>query len=192
MQIIDVFQKIWSSKWHRRMIIGLGIAFLLSIPVRCHGPYKGRVVEENTGEPIAGVVVVATWSSVTPTVAGGTTHCLDAEEAVTDAKGEFIIKGSKGPFLGFFAGTMMIYIYKVGYKCVSCMWEVIDQAGSCYAYNPVERDGDIAIFPMKRVPKVKLNTAEGSPPFINCGPRNGKPLVEYNNVREAFRRAIKR
>lgn len=50
------------------------------------GPYKGKVVELETGEPIEGVVVAARWLITTWV---HTERICDAKETVTDKNGEF-------------------------------------------------------------------------------------------------------
>lgn len=54
-------------------------------------PYKGKVVHAQTGRPLAGTVVVASWTSTVITVGGGVTHSKDAREVLTDENGEFEI-----------------------------------------------------------------------------------------------------
>ena len=58
------------------------------------GPYSGKVVDLETGEPIEGAVVAATWSL--------THRFCDAKETVTDKNGKFILpKGSCFSFWPF-------------------------------------------------------------------------------------------
>lgn len=185
MDMIKRWKDIWNHKWGKRIIIAAAIAVAASIPMRCRGPYKGRVIDSATGQSIAGAVAVASWSTVDVDIAGGTTRCLDAEEAVTDENGEFKIKGSRGPFFGLFTGTTHIYVYKVGYRRVHCDWNYIKEPGACFE-NPGEFDGDRAVFPLKQVTKVKL-MEEGSPPDISCGRKDGKPLTEYIKAHKAYR-----
>ncbi len=177
MDIIERSKDIWNHKWGRRIIIAAAIVAVLSIPMRCHGPYRGRVIDSVNGQPIAGAVAVASWSTTSINVAGGTTRCLDAEEAVTDENGEFQIKGSRGRLLGLFAGTMDINIYKVGYEKVSCDWNYIKEPGACFE-KPGEFDGDRAIFPLKSVAIDRLGY-EGRPPSGGCGRKDGRPLSAY-------------
>jgi len=189
MEITDRFKRIWKHKWGRRAIIVLAIVLLLSAPVRCDGPYKGRVVEEATGRPVEGAVAVATWSYSMPTPAGGHTRCLDAAETLTDDDGRFRLPGRWSALATVFVGGMQIHIYKVGYRRVECTWQYLKQAGDCYADKPVEFDGDRAVFPLRRVAKDRLGY-EGEPPHISCGRKDGKPLIEYIRVRKEYRRML--
>jgi hypothetical protein len=163
MNLINRLKKIWSQKWGRRVAIAAVIALLLSIPMRCGGPYKGRVIDRITRQPIMGAIAVASWSDTTFNVAGGTTRHLCAKEAVTDENGEFVIKGSRGPFFGLFTGAMVITLYRVGYKPVACDWNYIENPGSCFEKGG-SFEGDIAIFPLVRVANDRLRY-EGYPPF---------------------------
>jgi len=61
--------------------------------VRYDGPYRGKVVDEQTREPIEGVVVLGTWWVYHFSPAGGYSTYNDAREAVTDKNGEFEIPG---------------------------------------------------------------------------------------------------
>lgn len=174
--------------YHKIRLLGYCL-FLLSIAFLFNGcagfsyhfgsEYKGLVVDQKTGEPIAGVVVVGSWTYVIPSAGGGTTRCRDAREAVTDDKGEFSI-----PNISY--GEFSIAIYKVGYERVECGWHVLDQKGSCYLEHAVEWVGDRAIFPLKRVESGKL-WSDGEPPHISCGRKNGKPLTEYIRARREYR-----
>jgi len=170
---------------YRDLLFALAIGVF--VQACAHGPYKGRVLDEITGEPVAGAVAVASWSDVHVNVGGGTSYCIDAAEAVTDEKGEFEILGRRAPLFGTL-GTMHIHIYKVGFRRVECMWRYLGEAGTCYADKPVEFDGDRAVFPLRRVAKDKLKW-EGSPPHISCGRKDGKPLTEYIKAHEDYRRA---
>ena len=156
--------------------------------MRCGGPYKGRIIDGDTDRPISGALAVATWSTVSINVAGGSTRCLDAEETVTDEKGEFVIKGSRGPVFGLFTGTMMITVYKVGYEKVYCDWNYLDKPGACYM-NPIGFENGWAIFPLKKVTKERMDS-EGIPPHLSCGRKDGKPMVEYFKAHEEYRRVM--
>lgn len=186
MTLTKRFKDIWNQKWGRRIIIATVIVLVLSIPMRCRGPYQGRVIDSTTGQPIVGAVAVATWSAMSVNVAGGTTRCLDAAEAVTDETGEFKIKGSRGRFFGLFTGTTHIYIYKVGYERVHCDWNYIKEAGACFE-KPGEFDDSRAIFFLKQVPRGKFDTFGCSPPHISCGRKDKKALSAWQNERKKYR-----
>lgn len=57
-----------------------------------HGPYRGRVVDAETGAPLAGAVVVATWLREEVRLGLHLTTVRHAvRETVTDANGEFVL-----------------------------------------------------------------------------------------------------
>jgi len=173
---------------YRDLLFALAIGVFMQ--ACAHGPYKGRVLDEITGEPMAGAVAVASWSDVHVNVGGGTSYCIDAAEAVTDEKGEFEILGRRAPLFGTL-GTMHIHIYKVGFQRVECMWKYMSEWGTCFT-EPVEFDGDRAVFPLRRVAKDKMNTATGRPPHISCGRKDGKPLTEFNRINEDYYQTIEK
>jgi hypothetical protein len=160
------------------MLFGLMLVGCAYMPL-VYGPaYKGRVVDQTTGEPIAGVVAVGYWSYMIPNLGGGTTRCVDARETVTDAKGEFEI-----PNVSY--REFRIVVYKVGYRSVGCYWEDVDKPGACFE-KPGEFDGDRAVFPLKQVAETNF-LEEGNPPHISCGRKDKKPLSAWHNEKEKFR-----
>lgn len=73
------------------------------------GPYKGKVIDLETGEPIEGAVVAAVWTL--------THRFCDAKETVTDNNGEFVLpKGScfsLWPFTEIYSPD--VNVFKPGY-----------------------------------------------------------------------------
>jgi hypothetical protein len=55
------------------------------------GPYRGRVLEAETGKPLAGVVVVAVWRRDRVRPLQMKSEHYAAREALTNADGEFIV-----------------------------------------------------------------------------------------------------
>lgn len=74
---------------------GLILAFLVATGpctiTHRFGPYHGRVIEEATGEPIEGALVLMAFFTEMYTPGGFTTHFVEALETTTDARGEFRI-----------------------------------------------------------------------------------------------------
>src|SRR4029077_456506 len=60
-------------------------------PLFAGGPYKGRVIDAETKEPIVGAVVLAVWYRRAPGLGVPSQGFLDAEETLTDKNGEFVI-----------------------------------------------------------------------------------------------------
>jgi hypothetical protein len=60
-------------------------------PLFAGGPYKGKVIDAETKNPIVGAVALAVWYRSGPTLVGTPMDFLDAEEALTDKGGEFVV-----------------------------------------------------------------------------------------------------
>ena len=188
--MVSRVKKIWQHKKGKWAIFGAVIVLLFMLPVRCEGPYRGRVVTQENGKPLSGVVVVGSWTYIIPNVGGGTTRCVDADEVLTDENGEFEISGRWIPPLRP-RGSMDIHIYKVGYRGVECSWEYLTREGSCYANKPVEFDGGRAVFPFEKMSMDELNW-QGSPPSVGCGRKDGKPLTAWRSEREKYYEALEK
>ncbi|KJU84311.1 conserved hypothetical protein, membrane [Candidatus Magnetobacterium bavaricum] len=80
----------------RRLVISVAVSFACLMVGACvplpsigvDGPYTGRVVELETGEPIGGVVVATYWGLL---YQKGSKYCY--KETITDKNGEFEIPG---------------------------------------------------------------------------------------------------
>ncbi len=55
------------------------------------GPWKGRIIDIETKEPIEGAVVLAVWDRVYRTPAGDNAYFYEAKEVLTDKDGKFEI-----------------------------------------------------------------------------------------------------
>lgn len=80
-------------KWALRLVLAWIILAAIGPCTVTHrfGPYHGKVVDEDTGEPIEGAVVLVEFRTLLYTLAGFTSHFVDALETVTDQNGEFHI-----------------------------------------------------------------------------------------------------
>ncbi len=56
-----------------------------------HGPYRGRVIDAETREPLAGAVVVAIWERVKVQLLHSSTVFYNTREVLTEASGEFVL-----------------------------------------------------------------------------------------------------
>lgn len=69
------------------------------------GPWQAQVVDAETGEPLEGVVVLATWWKGTASVGGWVDTYHDSVEVVTDREGRFTIPARRyvnpNPFTRF-------------------------------------------------------------------------------------------
>jgi len=159
------------------------IAAILFAPVPFPGSRKGRIIDAKTKRPVAGVVVVGYWTYTIPNAGGGTTHCLDAREDVTEENGVFSIPNINGLIYNVI-GEFNFVAYKVGYEKVQ-FWTYEDWKTTMSESG--EWQDNMAVIELKTVPKTRL-MEEGSPPHISCGRRNGTPLSEYIRVRKEYQR----
>lgn len=65
------------------------------------GPFRGRIMDADTGEPIAGAVFVAVWFENVPNPIQGQEQFYDARVAVTNADGRFEVPRREPPFFTF-------------------------------------------------------------------------------------------
>jgi hypothetical protein len=115
-------------------------------PIRYDGPYKGRVVDAETGKPIEGVVVLGVWYKEIATAAGGVGSYYDAEETVTDKNGEFEIKGMGLKVLTNI-GPMNFFIFKAGHEYIGMYpWETLKTDPRKIMWK-----GDQAIIPLREL-----------------------------------------
>jgi len=74
------------------VLVGLAVGALPAVDALAAGPYRGRVVDAETKEPLAGAVVLVYWIRNAPAIGHGPAQSfLGAEEALTDDRGEFIV-----------------------------------------------------------------------------------------------------
>jgi len=80
-------------KWAIRILLAWFILAALGPCTITHkfGPYYGKVVDQDSGEPIAGAVVLVEFRTLLHTLAGFTSHFVNAFETVTNDDGEFHI-----------------------------------------------------------------------------------------------------
>lgn len=84
-------------------------------PIFIEGTFCGKVIDDDTHEPIAGAVALARWSKTHPSPAGEVGYISDARDVVTDENGEFCIPG-KGIRLFTFLNHMSVVVFKAGYR----------------------------------------------------------------------------
>jgi hypothetical protein len=88
-----------------------------SDPLR-DGPWKGRIIDIDTKEPIQGAVIVAVWERVYRTPAGPNSYLYEAKEVLTDKDRMFEIPAYRPvnllPLISYMRGPRFI-IFKPGY-----------------------------------------------------------------------------
>jgi hypothetical protein len=76
------------------------LALLLSTPAaHAAGPWRGQVVDAETNQPLAGVVVLAIWDKISPSFIHPQRDFHDVDELVTDAEGRFVVPARSRHFL---------------------------------------------------------------------------------------------
>jgi hypothetical protein len=138
---------------------GVILSFLLVIitftlgcfyTVRYDGPYRGKVIDAETLEPLEGVVVLGVWYKEYPTPAGAVHKFYDAKETVTDKNGEFSILG-----LGLRIMTnvvpMHVMIFKAGYESEGGggSWDSLKTG--YLASKKIKWEGSKAIIPLRKL-----------------------------------------
>lgn len=98
-------------------LLGLAVLALGARPAGAAGPWRGQVVDAETGQPLEGVIVVAIWDKLSPGVIHPRRDFHDALEVVTDSEGRFVIPARSlttlNPFVNFEGPET--YMFKSGY-----------------------------------------------------------------------------
>ncbi len=118
--------------------------------VRYDGTYRGRVVDQETREPIEGVVVLGTWSVYHFSPAGGYGTYYDAREAVTNKNGEFVIPGEGLRILSSLE-PMSFTIFKAGYRYREYQWDTLKTDIPKKEEEQTKWEGDVPVFPIKKL-----------------------------------------
>lgn len=86
------------------------------LPYRSLAPFKGKVVDADTKEPIEGAVVLGVYYFTAYTIAGSNSYVEDGQETLTDKNGEFKLPRTRRWFVlhrGYPEGRLEIF--KPGY-----------------------------------------------------------------------------
>ena len=129
------------------------------------GPYKGRVIDAETGKPLEGVVVLGVWYKELPSPGGTVGSYFDAQETVTNKNGDFEVKGLGLQIFSTVSG-MHVLIFKAGYEYIGLgPWE-------SFKLDPIFKkkiawEGEKAIIPLRKLTmeerKVRLFGKENIP-----------------------------
>jgi len=131
--------------------------------MRYDGTYSGKVVDADTREPLEGVVVLGTWHTVIPTVAGGVSHYYDARETMTDKNGEFSIPGM-GLRIMSNLEPMHFMVFKAGYEYIGpALWVSlkVDMPFS----KKIKWEGDKPVIPLKKLTMEERKKSGTFPPY---------------------------
>ena len=98
------------------------------------GPFRGRVVDAETGAPIAGAHFMVSWERDRPNPVHWTQSFYDAQEAVTDADGRFEIPRERR-FFTLLVGEPRFSAFAPGYVAES--EQVLSGSGQLYVDDTV-------------------------------------------------------
>ena len=116
-----------TGKFLQRLTRWWAVALLVALTLSClgvaerataAGPWKGQILDKETGKPLEGVVVLATWYKAYSTHGGwGGAGYYDSEEVVTDTYGRFTIQSKQTWTINPFSTIKgpEFYIFKPGY-----------------------------------------------------------------------------
>jgi len=94
----------------------------LTVPANAAGPWRGKIVDIETKEPLEGAAVVAYWLRVWRTPAGGIADFYEIKEVLTNKEGKFEIPSYTPinllPILSYIRGPEFT-IFKPGYLSLS-------------------------------------------------------------------------
>jgi len=131
------------------MIVALSLQAGCLYVVRYDGPYEGKVVDQESQEPIEGAVVLGTWHTIQPSMGGGVSYYSDARETVTDVNGNFTIRG-QGLRIMSNLEPMGVLIFKSGYSYEQIgSWDTLKTG--IYSKERIKWEGDKPIFPLKKL-----------------------------------------
>jgi hypothetical protein len=107
----------WTQTLGVALLIGVG----LNLSAGCghliypSGPYSGRVVDAETGQPIAGAAVIATWTREIPVAPHMPEQDWDVYETLSDVNGGFTIPHrTHFTFFGWIEDPMVV-VYSPAY-----------------------------------------------------------------------------
>lgn len=123
------------------------ISLLLLLPLTAcglsSGSISGRVLEEGTGKPISGAIVVVRWKGYVSAIVDAQTVCVHVENATTDEMGNYKVNGwRKSSTMGpVFDVKPMVSAYKAGHGLPS---------------KPAQNDEDVYLAPFKGTREERL------------------------------------
>jgi hypothetical protein len=152
--------------------------FVVMYPPRYESSYRGKVIDAETGAPIAGAVVLGVWYREYPTVAGGMERYHDAREVVTNANGDFTMPG-KGLLILSNIVPARVFIFKAGYEYWgSYFWEVLKE--SRLLNQQIRWEEEKAIIQLKKLTLAERKK-QGTPPYPDIPKGKRQRLTEEIN-----------
>jgi hypothetical protein len=156
--------------------------------VRYDGPYHGKVVDQETREPIEGAVVLGTWYRIEPGVAGGVSYYYDARETVTDKNGDFTIPGH-GLRIMSNLEPMSVLIFKAGYSYAQeGTWDTLKKG--LYSKDRIKWEGDKPVFSIRKL-TAEERQKQGSPDYPSQAPKEKKKMMLEEINKDRVERGLK-
>lgn len=148
-------------------------------PAMYDASFKGKVIDDDTKEPIEGAVALGLWYTWMLTPAGEVDEYYDAFETVTNKEGEFYIPG-KGPRVASNLKPLKVIIFKAGYR---------SSAGTIKYYSEYSLNknsqSDRLIIPLKKLSREQRKRWGGpnDPPLEAPIDKVRKYLIELDRER---------
>ncbi|MGH9894161.1 MAG: hypothetical protein ACREA0_19700, partial [bacterium] len=99
-------------------LLGVLLGSCLTVPAGAAekwGPFRGRILDVETGEPLAGVAVLVVWWENVPNPVQGQRKFFDSRETATDTDGRFEVPRFSPPFFGFRILPPEVMLFAPGY-----------------------------------------------------------------------------
>lgn len=129
--------------------------------------YEGKVIDLETRQPLSGAVVLAVYSSRTSSPAGVLSAEIDAQETVTDEKGEFVLPEVKVMHSGHHGDLIgQLHIFKPGYGTLEhhrTRWTCTEQPNKTKCRIPYDSYIVFELPELKTKEERKLNLRSISP-----------------------------
>jgi hypothetical protein len=169
----------------RNFILILGIlCMLFALCSDTFGGYKGKVIDEETGQSIEGAVFLMHWTL--KCLPYGSEHFFDAKEILTDHLGMFKIENHRinlNPLCSV-TDAPYFYIYKSGYKAIELAWVL-----SVFKKDEMKKylsfEGDLIKFNLRKT-KSKEERRKAIPPGRSVPNKYQHLLIREINKERSF------
>ena len=155
-----------------------------------YGPFMGKVIDVETKEPIEGAAVLAVYYTYSSTVGGRVSHYTNAQEAVTDAKGEFRIPPLKDftfKLFGHHDEQVRFTIFKSGYGAFGGTSQsqgvFIDGMKSPNSFLPQDKHILIELPQLKTKEEIRWNLPSIEPNAPHSKQRNLIKLIDEERIK---------
>jgi hypothetical protein len=154
------------------VVIAAIVSVAVATSVGAKGPWRGQIVEMETGQPIAGAVVVASWNVRTAGWPHPSEEFLDVAEVVTDADGRFTIPArdlNRRTKAGTAVGPVF-KIFKAGYghfqwRAAASLYPLLDDPvlrlqRAEQEQARLEREGAVFVLPLVKTRQERVAVLE--------------------------------